>query len=278
MNIKVINKESRKKSLVLSKQLKYIEKQEQKILNQKENTFIKSKITPVMDLIQDKLPDKLKTTLDTAFYKGFQLVFEKGNTYIEKTYNKNKIQIEYDLNNYAVDKYLSKQYIKKMDTQSNHSNTLNSSIAVLEGGVLGLLGIGLPDIPLFITVIIRTINEISLSYGYEYDTNEEKIYILYLICGAMTKGERHKGFGEMIDLLGEKIDSNVVMEINLEENMKEAAKILSDALLTAKFIQGIPIVGVIGGVVNHSIISKVGKYAKIKYKKRYLLSKVNKMG
>jgi len=278
MNIKVINKESRKKSLLLSKQLKYIEKQEQKILNQKENTFIKSKITPVMDLIQDKLPNKLKTTLDTAFYKGFQLVFEKGNTYIEKTYNKNKIQIEYDLNNYAVDKYLSKKYIKKMDTQSNHSNTLNSSIAVLEGGVLGLLGIGLPDIPLFITVIIRTINEISLSYGYEYDTNEEKIYILYLICGAMTKGERHKKFGEMIDLLGEKIDSNVVLEIILEESMKEAAKILSDALLTAKFIQGIPIVGVIGGVVNHSIISKIGKYAKIKYKKRYLLSKVNKMG
>lgn len=275
MKINDLNQNNQKKKQVLSKQLKNIEKQENKILNKKENTFIKSKITPVMDIVQDKLPEKLKTTLDAAFYKGFQFVFEKGNAYIERTYNKNKIQIEYDLNNYAVDKYLSKKYIKKLDKQSNHSKTLNSSIAVLEGGVLGLLGIGLPDIPLFISVIIKTINEIALSYGYEYNTEEEKSYILYLICGAMTQGEKQKKFDGMIDLVGKEIDSFEEMNVNLEENMKQAATILSDALLTAKFIQGIPIIGVIGGAVNHSIIRKTGKYARIKYKKRYLLRKVN---
>lgn len=275
MKINVKNQEDRKKNQVLSKQLINIEKQEQKILNQKENIFIKSKITPVMDKIQDKIPEKLKTTLNTAFYKGFQLVFEKGNSYIEKTYSKNKLQIEYDLNNYAVDKYLSKKHINKLDQQSNRSSTLNSSIAVLEGGILGLLGIGLPDIPLFIAVIIRAINEISLSYGYEYDTKEEKTFILYVISGALTKGENQKEIDQMVDKLGNNIDSNIVVDINLTANMKETANILSDALLAAKFIQGIPIVGVIGGVVNHTIINKVGKYARIKYKKRYLLSKVN---
>ena len=41
-------------------------------------------------------------------------------------------------------------------------------------------------------------------------------------------------------------------------------------MLTAKFIQGIPIVGAIGGVVNYSIIKRIGEYASLKYKKRYL--------
>jgi hypothetical protein len=275
MKIKVMTKEGNRKNLVLSKQLKYIEKQEQKLLNKKENAFMKSKITPVIDKIQDKIPDKLKTILDTAFYKGFQLVFEKGNAYIERTYSKDKIQLEYDLNNYAVDKKMSNKYIKKLDRQSNHSKTLNSSIAILEGGVLGLLGIGLPDIPLFIAVTIKTINEISLSYGYQYDTDEEKSYILYLICGAMTKGEKQKEFDEMIDRFGQKLNSNFVMETNLKADIKVTANILSEALLAAKFIQGIPFVGVIGGVVNLAIINKIGKYAGLKYKKRYLLSKVN---
>jgi hypothetical protein len=195
--------------------------------------------------------------------------------YIEKTYNKNKIQLEYDLNNYAIDKKLSNKYIKKLDKQSNNSQTMNSSIAVLEGGVLGLLGIGIPDIPLFISVIVRTINEIALSYGYQYETQEEKVYILYLICGAMTKGEEQKKFDDKVELLSENLNTHILTDINLEEEMKVTANVLSDALLTAKFIQGIPLVGVIGGLVNHSIINKVGKYAKLKYKKRYLIGKVN---
>lgn len=44
-------------------------------------------------------------------------------------------------------------------------------------------------------------------------------------------------------------------------------------MLTVKFIQGIPIIGVVGGVVNYSIIKKIGKYSSLKYKKRYLIRK-----
>jgi hypothetical protein len=268
------NKAENTMKQALAKQLKNIEKQEKKLFNPKENTFIKTKITPVVDMIQDKIPDKLKLTLDTAFYKGFQLVFKKGNAYIEKTYNKDKIKLEHDLNNYAVEKYKSVRHIKKLDQQSNLSKTINSSIAVVEGGVLGFLGIGLPDIPLFISVILRTVNEITLRYGYSYDTDEEKAYILTLICGAITQGDRQQEWNEKAEALGAQIDSGLVWDIDLDSYIKETSNVLSDALLTAKFIQGIPFVGVIGGVVNHSIISRIGKYAGIKYKKRYLLHKV----
>ncbi|MCR1897427.1 EcsC family protein [Irregularibacter muris] len=257
----------------LSKELKKLKKREEKFLNKKENALLKSKIAPMMNKIQEKIPAKLKSTLENAFFKGFQLVFEKGNTYIEKTYDKDKIQLEHDLNNYAVDKKMGKKYIKRLDKQVNHSKLVNSSFSVLEGGVLGVLGIGLPDIPLFIAVIMRTVYEIALNYGYDYKKEEEKAYILLVISGAMTQGSRQQIFNEQLDELGNQIDQQVQGDINLEERIKETAQVLSEAMLTAKFIQGIPVVGAVGGIVNYHMIRKIGRYASVKYKKRYLMKK-----
>lgn len=270
------SKVERRKIRVLSKQIKNIERQEEKILNKKESNYIKSKISPAMEKLQGKIPDKLKETLDMAFYKGFQLVFDKGSAYIEKTYNKDKIQIEHDLNSYALNRYPSRKHIRKLDSYSSRSKMFNSSIAVLEGGALGLLGIGLPDIPLFIAVIIRTINEIALSYGYKYDTDEEKAFILNVICGAVTKGDKQKEFDKTADNIGRNIDMDIASDMDLEETIKNTAKVLSDTLLTAKFIQGLPVVGITGGAVNYLVIRKVGKYASLKYKKRYLFKAMRK--
>lgn len=267
-----------KKDQILLRQLAMIKKQEQKFLNQKENAFIKANFTPVITTIQTKIPVKLQAALDTAFYMGFHFVFEKGHGLVEKTYNKDKINADYDLHNYAIDKYMSRKHIKNLDKQSKQSKLLNESIAAIEGGILGLLGIGIPDIPLFIGLIVRTINEIALSYGYHDTTDTEKAYILYLICGAMTKEATRTGYDGTVDRLGEGIDANTDTGIDLDAVMKETSDLLSNTLLTAKFIQGLPIVGVIGGVINPVIINKIGKYARIKYKKRYLLHKINQSG
>ncbi len=277
MGIKESNQADRKKYEIIRKQLKIVDRQEEKILNQVELAFIKNKINPIVENIEDIIPEKLKSTLNLAFYKGFQLVYEKGNAYIEKTYDKDKIQLEYDLNDYAVDRSKSINYVKRLDKKSNQSKLLNSSIAAVEGGVLGILGIGLPDIPLFLAVMIRNINEIALSYGFDYDSEEEKCYILSLICCALTKEDRQLELNKQVDSLAERISNNITTDIQLETQLKQTAEVLSDALLTAKFIQGIPLVGIIGGVVNHTIIRKIGKYASVKYKKRYLLRKLKEI-
>ncbi len=257
-------------------QLKQLEKQEYRLLNKPENPILRSTITPVTDKIQEIIPDKLRSTLNAAFYKGFQLVFEKGVSLIEKTYDKEKIAMDFDVNNYAVDKNCNKRYIKRLDKQSKQSGLVNTSISAVEGGVLGLLGIGLPDIPLFLAVIMKTINEIALSYGFSYDTPEEKAYMLLLIRAAIAKDIKQKDFDQELDQLSAKIDQSIVPELDLDSQMKETSDTLSDVLLTAKFIQGIPIVGVVGGAVNYTILNKIGNYAKIKYKKRYLLKKLSR--
>lgn len=259
---------------LLGQQLKQIELQEKKILNPTNQTFLETTLTPMMDKIQDKIPTKLNDTLNTAFYKGFQLVFEKGSSYIEKTYNKDKIELEYDINNYALDKRINKRHINKLDRYSKQSRLVNSSISVVEGSVLGVLGIGLPDIPLFLSVLVRTIYEIALSYGYSYSTAEEKAYLLLLIHTAIAKGEERKELDKQLEAFGDAIDKDLEVSPKLDTRMKETSNALSQALLTAKFLQGIPIVGIVGGAVNYSIVNRVAKYARIKYKKRYLMKKI----
>jgi len=150
------------------------------------------------------------------------------------------------LNNYAIEKYMKKKHLKTLDKSSKHSKTINESISAIEGGVLGLLGIGLPDIPLFLGVIVKTINEIALSYGFQYASAEEKAYLLYLICAAMTKEDQRKAYNQKVERLGQAIDAHSATNIELEAVMKETSDLLSNTLLTAKFIQGLPLVGVIG--------------------------------
>jgi hypothetical protein len=254
----------------IDKQLDRIAKKESKILNKEESKLFKTKLEPAIDKIQGKIPEKLNDFLETAFLKGFKLVFEKGHIFIDKTYNKDKLKMGYAYNNSEVSKKMSGWRMRKLDKQSRQSQRVNSLISAVEGGILGVLGIGLPDIPLFISFIFRDINEIAYSYGYNPEKESEKEYILLLICGAVSKEQRQKTFNEKIDLVGKNIDQNLQNEISLDEQMKETAKILSESMLAAKFIQGIPIVGVIGGVVNYSVIKRIGEYSSLKYKKRYL--------
>ncbi len=256
-----------------NRQFKRLNKKEERILNKKDNRFIKSKINPVMDKVQDKIPEKLRATLETAFLKGFELVFEKGNIVIEKTYNKDRLMSDHVVNDYILEKKLNRRNMNTLDKYARNSNRFNTSLSLVEGSVLGFFGIGLPDIPLFIGVIMKTIYEIALNYGFDYKNDNEKAFILKIISAAMSEGEDKIRINDEISILGEAIDKNLEINIDLDSLIKETAKILSDALLVGKFIQGIPFVGIVGGTINYTIIKKIAKYGQIKYKKRYLAKK-----
>ena len=47
------------------------------------------------------VPEKLNDTLDAAFYKAFELIFEKGTGVIEKTCRKEKKEQNYKINEYT---------------------------------------------------------------------------------------------------------------------------------------------------------------------------------
>lgn len=255
---------------VMSKQLVKIEKKERKILNKKKSKLYEEKVSPITEKIEDKIPERLKETLEEAFYKGFNLVLSKGTKYIEKLYDKEKIQIEYDVINYAVEKATTKKNIKRLDSVSKKSTFLNTGIATIEGGGLGLLGIGIPDIPLFITMILKTVYEIALSYGFDYGKEEEQVYILNLIGAALLSGEEQQEYNKRLQSLAADIDGNIGIAYDLEEEVRRASGILAKSMITSKFIQGLPLVGVVGSVANFTVIRKISKFSRLQYKKRYI--------
>lgn len=260
-------------SKLITKQLTKIDKKESKLLKDKNKKVYKEKLDSITDKLEEKIPQKLKDTLDAAFYNGLKLVLSKGTKYIEKLYDKEKIQLEYDIKDYAVEKAGNKKSIKQLDALSKKSSLINMGISTVEGGGLGLLGIGLPDIPVFITVILKTVYEICLSYGFDYEKPEEQIYVLNLICGALTTGQEQREFNEKLEALARDIHNGVTVNYDLEKETKIAGKVLSKSMINSKFIQGLPIVGVVGGVANLRVINKISKFSKLKYKKRYLLLK-----
>lgn len=52
--------------------------------------------------------------------------------------------------------------------------------------------------------------------------------------------------------------------------MQQASHALSSELLYMKFLQGIPIAGIIGGVYDAVYLKRIADYADMKYKRRFL--------
>lgn len=260
-------------SKLIKRQLYKIDAIEEKVLNKKQSTLFKEKINPTLDNLESKIPKELKEKLDSAFVAGFKMVFEKGTQTIEKAYDKQRIDLEYELYNREMDRNPRPKYLKAIDRNAKRSRMLGKIVATAEGAGFGFLGIGLPDIPIFIGVILKGIYEISASYGFTYKESKEKIFILKVIRAAVAQGKEKLEADKEVELWRLEMQKDNIYA-DLEEEIRKTAAALSQSMLVAKFIQGLPIVGATGSIFNYTMYSKITKYAGVKYKKRYLLQKL----
>ncbi len=229
-------------------------------------THIKKK--EIAPELMAKIPEKLRSTLNAAFIKAFQLIFEKGTSLIEKTYAKDNAEKQYQINQYTVALKKDRKALRSFSRQSNASNAVNLLVSGVEGVSLGLLGCGIPDIPLFTSVILRNLYEISVNYGYDYLLPEEKYYQLLIIKGAMSYGEELRNCLNELDKYTEAFV--VPTRDDIDFLIKSTASVLADEMLLLKFIQGIPIVGVVGGISDTVFLHRIQKFAKVNYQYRML--------
>ncbi|MDB2152427.1 EcsC family protein [Clostridium butyricum] len=266
INIKKIKKEEK----IIRRQKNKLAKIEEKLLEKEDNKFLKNKLNPLKSKVEDKIPDKVTNGLNKAFEKGFYYIFEKGTSLIEKSYNSDKLKNDADTNKYILSKEISSKNLKAIDKNVNRGNLLSKGITTVEGTALGFLGIGLPDIPIFIGVILRMIYEISLKYGFDYDDDKEKVFILNIICAGISDKEDRKKFFFDCDKISKAIDNNDEIYVDLDLMIKETSKKMVDSLLVSKFVQGIPLIGALGGAANYVVLTNISKMAKFKYKKRFI--------
>ncbi len=243
----------------------------------KEQRFLQKAANRNPSLINRKLekvvPEKLKEKLDAAFSKAFIIVFEKGTGMIEKTYRKDQKEYDYKLNAYAVGIKENRKNVKAFAKQAQISNLKNLVLSGVEGAGLGILGIGLPDIPLFTGVILKSIYEIALSFGYQYESENEQIFILKVIHNALLSGA---GIYQADEELNNLIAGEGTAAVTKWEQIRQTADVMSAELLYMKFLQGIPVAGVVGGLSDTASLMRITEYATLKYTRRMLWDRSSK--
>ncbi len=220
-------------------------------------------------LLEKKIPAGLQNTLNTAFAKAFFLVFEKGTGVIEKTYKKDEMKKQYQVNEFAARVHGNKKALKVFSRKAQGAGMGNLLLSGVSGVGLGVLGIGLPDIALFTGLMLKGIYEIALHYGFDYEDEEEKKFILLLIRGALSYGEELRSINEELNFY---MDYGAFVKDRAMENaINAAAGCLSGELLYMKFLQGIPVVGAVGGAYDAIYMKQIMEYAEIKYRRRFYL-------
>ena len=216
------------------------------------------------------VPQKLEATLHTAFYKAFELIFDKGTPVIEKTYQREKKEQNYKINAYTAEVRDTRHALRAFGREAGASRNLNLAVSAVEGVGMGFFGLGLPDIPLFLGVLLKSIYEVALSYGYTYDTQEEQIFILKLIETALSHGEQLAQNNMELNLW---MREERTLSISRNEQIRRTSDALAGELLYLKFVQGLPVVGMVGGVSDMVYQKRISDYAAVKYKRRFLETK-----
>ena len=158
----------------LQKEWEKLEVQEQRFLqkrSEKRESILNQKL-------EEKIPPKLQKTLDTAFAKAFALIFEKGTGYMADVKQNSKS-------------------LRSFSKKARDTGTKNLLLSGVSGIGMGVLGIGLPDIPVFTGMILKNIYETALQYGYSYESREEKYFILLLIRGAVSYYQKRNTAGRV---------------------------------------------------------------------------------
>lgn len=243
-----------------------LSQREQKFLNKRTD----KKESALNNLLAKKIPEKLQNTLDTAFEKAFSLIFEKGTEIIEKTYRKEDMKKDFKVRVYADKTYRTRKTIHNFSKNADILSNVNLTISGISGVGMGLLGVGIPDIPIFTGMILKCIYEIALNYGFDYSSEKDKYFILLIIKGAVSYGERLKQTDIEIETFMR--NPNLPENYDFNQQIAETSSVLSKELLYMKFLQGIPIVGAVGGAYDVIYMKQISEYARIKYQKRFLLN------
>ncbi len=220
------------------------------------------------------IPKKLTETMNKAFFKAFGVIFDKGTGVIEKTYNRKQSEADFKVNTYAHMLQGNKKTARRFTKKAKAAKALNLTISFIEGIGFGLVGLGIPDIPLFIGMALKSVYQIALSFGYEYESEEEKIFILKIIEVAMKDEDEfvyaNEELNQVIDYIAGHGDQIGEWNITKEQQMQTTSEALSKEMLYTKFLQGFMIIGVAGGVFDPIYINRISDYAVLKYRRRFL--------
>ena len=174
------------------RELKRAEQQEKDYLKKR----AKRKTTLLNSLAEDRVPKGIQSKLNEAFCKAFQVIFDRGMPAVERTINRRGIENRWEESIHHAQILRDTSSIRNITREATKDSMRGMLLSGASGVGLGVLGIGLPDVPVFAGMIMRDVCTRALNYGYHYDSDEEKYFILLLIRGAFVFGRELEDLNE----------------------------------------------------------------------------------
>ena len=84
--------------------------------------------------LEEKVPEKVYTSLEQAFCKAFALVFEKGTGIIEKSYDRDALEKDYAVRDFAVQVKGDRRTLRRFPKENRGANAKNLLLDGRGGG------------------------------------------------------------------------------------------------------------------------------------------------
>ncbi len=159
-------------------------------------------------------------------------------------------------------------------------------ISLTQGGVTGFGGVFFValDLPLMLTINMRTIHLTALTYGYDLNKPYELMLALKVFhVATLPKTMQKEGWKQLLQEIDSIEDEWLVFDeeniekytVWLQQPIKQLAKGMALLFLKKKLIYGLPIVSVtVGASSNYFLAKQVSEIAHHFYEKRYLLEEM----
>ena len=155
--------------------------------------------------------------------------------------------------------------------------TFYAKTAAAEGALTGAGGIllGLADFPLWLTVKMKMLFEVSALYGYDATDYKERIFLLHIFELTFSGFDRKRHLLESISNWEE--ERRRLPESIEAFDWRTFQQEYRDYIDVAKLLQLVPGIGAaVGTVVNYRLTKKLGQTAKNAYRLRWLSGDISR--
>ncbi|MEH6937736.1 EcsC family protein [Bacillus sp. JJ664] len=255
----------------LLEQLKEIEKWEK----DQKNLFFWEKIGRIPFMILDKITpkfihDKIGSILDELS----KYVNAGGQYLVSVPSTLAKMSKEISVEELTELDHVDQLSIEQMDKAASAFVLSRKQFAKVQGATTGFGGIFTLaiDVPILLGLTLKTLQEIAISYGYDPNDQEERIFIIK--CLQFTSSDivgKKAILEELTYVEGKKAFSQI-------EGWREVFFTYRDNMGWKKLFQMVPIAGLVfGAYVNKQAIEDVGEVGRMLYKKRKVMERMKSL-
>lgn len=230
-----------------------------------------------LDYAYSKVPPRIKESISQSVYAVLAAVRESSGGTVNQQSLLDRISAEVGLDVSRLEQVFDHD-IRHIDFVAQERLTANRRAAALEGGATGAAGLpGLVvDIPALYWLVFRTVQEISLCYGFPVDTAVEQAHVLKVVDVGhyLEKESKRRGMLELESVQSMIRDGVPVKDLEravVAKGVQTLARHLSTGITRRKLAQTMALVGgVVGASVNHALVGDVGLTAYHAYRRRFL--------